>query len=229
MECTYNGSKSEVFMAIHEACAVWIEQRIDEELKSMSENGETHREISRKLVKEIEKVFETKMKPETIRTRMRRMAGSNDPPKKNNTKTVSKAKTNKTRKELLNWEKRLIDKESELNKRDGEIIKRAQDLRKKEAIIHKWIEERVAQEVKKLAEKEEMLVKINQYTENMFIEKCVDRFGDGLENNMSLDKLLKSAYRQLIKMIHTDHGGDHLETCELNNLRDDLKKAGIMS
>jgi hypothetical protein len=45
-------------MAIPEACGVWIEQRIQEELDTKGETGASLREICRKVAGEVEKYFE---------------------------------------------------------------------------------------------------------------------------------------------------------------------------
>jgi len=64
-------------MAIAEACQLWIEQRIEEELQDKDETGKSLREIGRELAAEIEKVFEAKVKPGTLAERARRMAATN--------------------------------------------------------------------------------------------------------------------------------------------------------
>ena len=65
-------------MAINEACQLWIEQRVPEGL----EEGKSYRQIGREISKEIEKVFEVYVKPETIRKRAERQdkGGTNVPP-----------------------------------------------------------------------------------------------------------------------------------------------------
>jgi len=69
-------------MAVHEACQVWIEQRIQEELESGDERS--LREIGRTIAAEIERVFETKVNPETIKSKvLRARAGSNEPEAEN--------------------------------------------------------------------------------------------------------------------------------------------------
>jgi hypothetical protein len=75
-------------MAIPEACGVWIEQRIKEELDTKGETGDSLREIGRKIAAEVEKYFEAKVSPETIKSKALRMqAGSNEPPQENATNT----------------------------------------------------------------------------------------------------------------------------------------------
>jgi hypothetical protein len=70
-------------MAIPEACGLWIEQRVQEELDTKGETGASLREIGRTVAAEVEKYFETKVNPETIKSRALRMqAGSNEPPPK---------------------------------------------------------------------------------------------------------------------------------------------------
>ena len=66
-------------MAIAEACQLWIEQRIEEELQDKDETGKSLREIGRELAAEIEKVFEAKVSPDTLRKRAERMGGTNVP------------------------------------------------------------------------------------------------------------------------------------------------------
>lgn len=56
-------------MAINEACQVWIEQRIKEELEGGGEKS--LREIGRVIAAEIEKVFEAKVNPITIYSKVR--------------------------------------------------------------------------------------------------------------------------------------------------------------
>jgi len=60
-------------MAINEACSLWIEQRIQEELEDNHDQKKSLRAIGRELAKEIEKVFEAKVKPETITMKASRM------------------------------------------------------------------------------------------------------------------------------------------------------------
>ena len=64
-------------MAVNEACGLWIEQRTEEEL----EKETPYREIGRIISAEIEKLFETKVNPETIRKRAERQnkGGTNVP------------------------------------------------------------------------------------------------------------------------------------------------------
>lgn len=57
-------------MAINEACQVWIEQRIKEELDDGSDRS--IREIGRVIATEIEKIFEAKVSPMTIYGKVRR-------------------------------------------------------------------------------------------------------------------------------------------------------------
>jgi len=71
-------------MAIPEACGLWIEQRIQEELETKGETGVSFRAISRTIGAEIEKYFETTVKPETIRKMASRMnSGTNVAPQVN--------------------------------------------------------------------------------------------------------------------------------------------------
>ena len=62
-------------MAINEACQVWIEQRIREELEDGGEKSLS--EIARAIAAEIERSFETSIKPDTIRKRAERMSRTN--------------------------------------------------------------------------------------------------------------------------------------------------------
>jgi hypothetical protein len=68
-------------MAITEACQLWIEQRIQEELESQEETGKSLRAIGKEIAKEIERIFQAKVNPGTIKERARRMlVGTNVPP-----------------------------------------------------------------------------------------------------------------------------------------------------
>jgi len=53
-------------MAIPEACGLWIEQRVQEELDNKKDTGASLREIGRMIAAEVEKHFETKVKPDAI-------------------------------------------------------------------------------------------------------------------------------------------------------------------
>ncbi len=66
-------------MAIPEACGLWIEQRVQEEMEQRKETGNSIREIGRKVATEVEKYFETKVSPDTIRKRAERQGGTNVP------------------------------------------------------------------------------------------------------------------------------------------------------
>jgi len=59
-------------MAIPEVCQVWIEQRVEEEL----EDGKSYKAIGREISKEIEKLFEKTVNPDTIRKRASRIANT---------------------------------------------------------------------------------------------------------------------------------------------------------
>jgi hypothetical protein len=65
-------------MSINEACQLWIEQEIDSGLAA----GETPYAIGQLIAREVEKLFEVKIPPETIRSRARRQVRSNDQPSK---------------------------------------------------------------------------------------------------------------------------------------------------
>ena len=79
-------------MAIPEACGLWIEQRVQEELENKGDTGASLREIGRIVAGEVEKYFETRVNPLTIANRASRMnrSVSNDTPSENQTKTISK-------------------------------------------------------------------------------------------------------------------------------------------
>jgi hypothetical protein len=66
-------------MAIPDACGLWIEQRVQEEMKQRKETGNSIREIGRQVAAEVEKYFETKVSPDTIRKRAERQGGTNVP------------------------------------------------------------------------------------------------------------------------------------------------------
>lgn len=67
-------------MTISEACQIWIEQRIEEELQEQEKTGKSLRAIGREIAKEIERVFEAKVSPHTIDERARRMLATNVAP-----------------------------------------------------------------------------------------------------------------------------------------------------
>jgi hypothetical protein len=83
-------------MAIPEACEVWIEQRIEEELDAKEDTGFSLREIGRRIANEIEKHFETRVKPETIYHRARKASGTNVPPTENDAETGTSTDYEKT-------------------------------------------------------------------------------------------------------------------------------------
>ncbi len=56
-------------MALNEACQLWIEQRIDEELESQPETGKSDRAIGREVSGEVAKLFETFVSEDAIRIR----------------------------------------------------------------------------------------------------------------------------------------------------------------
>lgn len=66
-------------MALNEACQVWIEQRIQEELDGKADTGVSYRKIGREIAAEIDKLFQAKVDPETIRKRAERRSGTNVP------------------------------------------------------------------------------------------------------------------------------------------------------
>ena len=70
-------------MAIPEACGLWIEQRVQQELEAKGDTGTSLREIGRVVAAEVEKYFETKINPDAIRMKASRMqSGTNVPPQK---------------------------------------------------------------------------------------------------------------------------------------------------
>ena len=60
-------------MPLSEACALWIEQRIEEEIQEQEETGKSLRAIGREIAKEIEKHFEAKVAPETLAKKASRL------------------------------------------------------------------------------------------------------------------------------------------------------------
>lgn len=71
-----------VNVAIPEACGIWIEQRVQEELDAKGETGASLREIGRKVAAEVEKYFETRVNPETIKSRALRMKAEQSKPRR---------------------------------------------------------------------------------------------------------------------------------------------------
>ena len=67
-------------MAINEACQVWIEQRIKEELETKDESGKSLRAIGRELAAEIERIWEAKVHPRTLEKKAERMDATNVAP-----------------------------------------------------------------------------------------------------------------------------------------------------
>jgi Holliday junction resolvase-like predicted endonuclease len=68
-------------VVLNEACQLWLEQRVEEELAEGNENS--LREIGRTIAAEIEKVFEVKVKPRSIEKRAERMRATNVAPTEN--------------------------------------------------------------------------------------------------------------------------------------------------
>ena len=62
-----------------EACQLYLEQEIDDRLAE----GKTPGKIGKELTKEIEKLFEARVKPATIKKRAQRRKGTSVPSKKN--------------------------------------------------------------------------------------------------------------------------------------------------
>ena len=67
-------------MAIPEACGLWIEQRLKEEIEETGDTRKSFSAIARDVTAEVNRVFETNIKFETIRSRARRVSRSNDHP-----------------------------------------------------------------------------------------------------------------------------------------------------
>lgn len=80
-------------MAVSEACQVWIEQRIEEELQDRGETGKSFREIGRELAAEIEKIFEAKVNPRSLEKKAGRMTATNVAPKESTTNQEDKVET----------------------------------------------------------------------------------------------------------------------------------------
>jgi len=74
-------------MAIAEACQLWIEQRIEEELKDPTNLTMSKRALARELAEEIDKYFEVKVNEETLKSRILRASGSNEPDAENQATT----------------------------------------------------------------------------------------------------------------------------------------------
>jgi len=78
-------------MAIQEACQVWIEQRIEEEIENGADATKSARSIGREIAAEIEKIFKAKVSPDAIRMRYSRTAenGTNVPQKSQPPETIA--------------------------------------------------------------------------------------------------------------------------------------------
>lgn len=72
-------------MAVNEACGLWMEQRIQEELDRQEETGNSLREIGRIVSAEVIKMFETKVSPRTLEKRAGRISATNVAPAENPT------------------------------------------------------------------------------------------------------------------------------------------------
>lgn len=64
-------------MALNEACQVWIEQRIEEELADQTDNGKSIVRIATELQAEIEKVFQAKLSITCLRSKVSRKRCAN--------------------------------------------------------------------------------------------------------------------------------------------------------
>ena len=84
-------------MAIPEACGLWIEQRVQEELDQRGETGASLREISRLVAAEVEKYFETKVKPGTIFQKARRIDADTNVSPKSSSVTIENNEDSKSK------------------------------------------------------------------------------------------------------------------------------------
>jgi len=77
-------------MALPEVCAVWIEQRVQDELETKGPKTSL-RSIGRMIAAEVEKHFEKKVSPDMVRYHVEKVvkAGGNPPPKSQPTETVT--------------------------------------------------------------------------------------------------------------------------------------------
>jgi len=76
-------------MAIPEACGLWIEQRVQEEIDRTKDTGASLREIGRVVAAEVERYFETKVNPRAVEKRAERMTATNVAPEENPTKPAT--------------------------------------------------------------------------------------------------------------------------------------------
>jgi hypothetical protein len=75
-------------VAINEACQVWIEQRIQEELEEKGDSGKSLRQIGREIASEIERIFEAKISPMTVYHHVRKGDRNQSPPETPHPATV---------------------------------------------------------------------------------------------------------------------------------------------
>lgn len=107
-------------MAIPEACGLWIEQRVKEELEQKGETGASLREIGRRVASEVEKYFEASVNPGTIFQKARRIeADTNVSVDENSENSDSNVKSNEI--------KRAKDGTLRGGKRDGAGRKPSQE------------------------------------------------------------------------------------------------------
>ena len=85
-------------MAIPEACGLWIEQRVQEELDNRGDTGASLRKIGRQVAAEVERYFETKVNPRTIEKRAERQRATNVAPAQPTKTTIEKATLKKLEK-----------------------------------------------------------------------------------------------------------------------------------
>jgi len=64
-------------MALNEACLLWIEQRLDEELEQRQDKEKSLRQIGREIAAEVERLFEAKATPGAISKRFERTLKTN--------------------------------------------------------------------------------------------------------------------------------------------------------
>ena len=94
-----------------ESCGLWVQQRMEEELAS---GEKSMREIGRIISREIEKIFEVEIKPETIRKKAGRVSGTFVPPVEKSVNTRESVGTVGT-----------ITEQIEIKKTEGKSINQA--------------------------------------------------------------------------------------------------------
>jgi hypothetical protein len=71
-------------LTISDACQLWVEQRICEELELQSHTGKSLLAIGKDIAKEIERLFDAKINADTLRKRAGRMSWTNVQPQATN-------------------------------------------------------------------------------------------------------------------------------------------------